>query len=330
MFWLGWRKAGFVLHEILIVNFILALLLALLLPAVQQAREAARRSTCKNNLKQMGLALHNYHDSYNCFPPGCVNVVPGVDGDPQAVTYQGNWGWGASVLPYLDMRLYREFDYRSMPANLDASGTPTGVGLQVFQCPSDGGPAINVSRPFAGLNGEPQYALALSNYVGVNGSGELQHVSNGTFYVNSSVRFGDFIDGPSNTLMVGERCWSLPGKGWGSLPQDHRAGVVYGTRGIREASQHGLADNQGCGKYALNSRFNDDAPGGGHSKIRRGFSSSHSGGVQFLFADGSVRFISETIDADIGPGSISTRTDAVDSTLERLMSRNDGQPISDF
>src|SRR5690606_1821609 len=133
-------RRGFTLIELLVVIAIIAVLIALLLPAVQQAREAARRSQCQNNLKQLGLALHNYHDTYARFPSAVFWTD--VDGDGQADRDEGHWAWGAAILPFIEQGNLAD---RMQPGTL----TPTQVHaldpsllktpLAVFQCPSDDG-----------------------------------------------------------------------------------------------------------------------------------------------------------------------------------------------
>ncbi|QDT36943.1 DUF1559 domain-containing protein [Stratiformator vulcanicus] len=144
------KRKGFTLIELLVVIAIIAILIALLLPAVQQAREAARRSQCKNNLKQLGLAIHNYHDNYQQFPAAAYLQLG-----------QGAWGWGTMILPYMDQApLYDNFNVGTAGPN-NTAGSLTVV-LPTYRCPSDPGPDLNDSR---NLNGG---ASTLSNYVGAN------------------------------------------------------------------------------------------------------------------------------------------------------------------
>ncbi len=335
-------RRAFTLIELLVVIAIIAILIALLLPAVQQAREAARRTQCKNNLKQLGLALHNYADIFGMFPPGCVNINPGLGApDLNIDTNLGNWAWSAFLLPQIDQApLFNQLNINQLsmpqavdiPASLQAMQQP----LQAFRCPSDIGPGLNTNRGFIGITTTATQPLALSSYVGVNSSGELRRspgnasgAANGIFYMNSNVGFRDIPDGTSNTAIVGERCWSLHTNAQGS--QTLNAGSVFGTRGTRQNSEKGLADAMGCGRYKLNFTAFWPTPNGSQATARRVFGSYHTGGAHFVLGDGAVRFISENIDADMNQSNQTLVTDSViDSTWERLLARNDGQPIGEF
>lgn len=210
------HRAGFTLIELLVVIAIIAILIALLLPAVQQAREAARRSSCKNNLKQIGLALHNYHDTYNMFPMG------GYRGN----TNEESWGWGAYLLPQLEQQtLFDQIQVNNLRLTQVMADpnlrTFTATPLTVFICPSDtgrngimDGPRLNSSsgRHFNGLSGVGTgFRVGKSNYIGVCGYGDVSRFDgqtrrpDGILYLNSSIRFRDITDGTSNTFAVGER-----------------------------------------------------------------------------------------------------------------------------
>ena len=177
------RRLGFTLIELLVVIAIIAVLIALLLPAVQQAREAARRTQCRNNLHQLAIAMHNYHDTHRCFPFG------------QSDSY---WAWGTMLLPFLDeTALYNamNFDltnYKNDPRH--ASSTAWSAPLAQFLCPSDPNPSSY------------QYSTnALSNYAGSGGDdARLGQYVEGVLFNNSSVRIRDVRDGTSQTLMLGE------------------------------------------------------------------------------------------------------------------------------
>jgi len=273
------NRRGFTLIELLVVIAIIAILIALLLPAVQQAREAARRSACQNNLKQVGLALHNYHDVHLTFPPGWIGVENGV------VNFQGKsgFGWGAFVLPQLDQKpLYEELDFsESMThaTNLPWLVTP----MAVLVCPSDPKPDTWTLTDHS----SNQFDLWTTNYAGVFGSDDLEAVcpdstpnihckGNGTFYHNSVVRIRDIRDGTSNTTMVGERKYVN-----GSDVQGTWAGAIPDAE-ESEVSVVGHAE---------------EPPNAGiHPED---FGSHHPGGAQFVLADGHVRFISENIDTGI-------------------------------
>lgn len=272
------RRRGFTLIELLVVIAIIATLIAILLPAVQQAREAARRSTCANHLKQIGLALHNYHDQHETLPPGWIGVTAG-----QAdVAGSSGFGWGTMILPQADqLNLYLSINTRESIL-YSGNADPLRTSLPVFRCPSDSAP-----ETFAiAEEGNPTNTLATvasANYVGVFGTDELEICeglspgqtcrSTGVFYHNSSTKFRDVADGSSNTLLVGERRSSL---------QD----ALYSTwTGAVPEGEEALARILGVADHPPNS-------GAGHFDD---FSSAHSGGAQFSFVDGRVRFINSGI-----------------------------------
>jgi prepilin-type N-terminal cleavage/methylation domain-containing protein/prepilin-type processing-associated H-X9-DG protein len=263
---------GFTLIELLVVIAIIAVLIALLLPAVQQAREAARRSTCKSQLKQLGVAFHNYHGTHKLLPPGYVasNLVSTAtvpDGN-------GGLGWGAMLLPFLDQApLYANLSTATgdMPTNAANQG---GAVLDVFICPSDSSGGINTVRGSYGK----------SNYVGIRGGARLGtgtgSPQNGVLYWSSDVRFRDITDGSSNTLFVGERNWDQA-----SATGDCSGSIWAGVR-----SENNLGEILSYG---------DTVPINGCSGAgnTNNWSSRHTGGAQFLLGDGSVRFLSENINS---------------------------------
>ena len=279
-------RRGFTLIELLVVIAIIAVLIALLLPAVQQAREAARRTQCKNNMKQLGLALHNYHDVYQTFPSGWIAVT-----NRRHDAHEGlnGAGWGTMLLPYLDQTpLYQKFD--SDYAINDPINTPfIDNVLPAWQCPSDPKP----DRWQIEEEGSPGTVLAelpTANYVGSFGTDELdgcenasgmppvtssgQCVSDGVFYHNSRVKLRDITDGTTNTFMVGERRTDAV-QGWFSTWPGMVAEGEEAFQRILGSADH--VPNDPVGHL-------DD------------FSSHHVGGAQFTLGDGSVRFISENID----------------------------------
>lgn len=301
------RRKAFTLIELLVVIAIIAILIALLLPAVQQAREAARRTQCKNNLKQLGLALHNYHDVNLAFPPGWVDQGP----DGNSV-----WNWTAMILPYLEQSaLYDQLNVGNSPpvdvlADTDLV-TLMQQPLTAFRCPSDTGPGINTN----GNRLNSGQSLALTNYVGNAGSNRIERAgseADGLYCQNSKVRIRDVTDGTSNTIAVGERAWKLNG-------YDLKAGVSFMNRtAYGNQTEFGGVYSLGSGQTPINCTNG--------TICRRGFSSLHTGGSQFLLMDGSVRFISENIDHDPDNSGVPN----VDSTYERLCGIADGQVIGEF
>lgn len=352
-------RRGFTLIELLVVIAIIGVLVALLLPAVQQAREAARRTQCKNNLKQIGLALHNYHDVTNLFPPGWVSRSYQVS----ATTELSIWSWGAFLLPYIDQTpLYNTLQpgSRSIDANLALGGATAAAlttPLQGFLCPSDAGaPALNnfdgplgtgatQQTNFAtynrhATNGTTNVPIATSNYVLVADVGDSITPSVleapygpplGIGWNDSRVGIKDLSDGSSNQLVVGERAFKLKtlyigaGNALGFAPPT--AGAPYNGQQCRSCLAVVGIPYWGLNQTVVNADHQS-----------RGFSSNHTGGVHFVLGDGSVRFISENIDhkpnsigfppATTGGGHAGPTF--IDSLLERLMARNDGQASSDF
>ena len=269
------RKNGFTLIELLVVIAIIAILIALLLPAVQQAREAARRSTCKNNLKQIGIAMHNYNSAHRTLPPGYI------DDDPAAnVSNHNLLGWGVMILPFIEQSaLYNSIGsvggfnnnwttITEMTTGTTAVPVPySRVVLSPYICPSD---------PMKGINSDVGN-YGKSNYTGVAGntyksSGTTKPT--GTFYDNSHVTFRDFTDGLSNTIIIGER---------------GTAGVKNGTIWIGNYSD-GSYYTQNAITSPTSAYYGINGTAGSWN-----FTSSHTGGVHFLLGDGSVRFISENV-----------------------------------
>jgi prepilin-type N-terminal cleavage/methylation domain-containing protein len=313
------HRRGFTLIELLVVIAIIGVLTALLLPAVQQAREAARRTQCRNNLKQLGLALHNYHDQFESFPPGWVYD----SGRPAASAPTNCWGWGAFILPQLDQApLYNQADFSvGFRGGLDAAGANSPIGsngleatvLAMFRCPSDTGP----DHVFSG-DQSMQFG-ARSNYPGVNGGFLLDlfpiTAQGGTFGENSRCRLGAMLDGASQSVLVGERAWfEFAGAGVG--PSALWAGTRSGIPGVPAAN--GVAFAVGQCIVSLNTApAHPPSPfGAGESDSSwHGFSSRHTGGAHFLIADGAVRFINESITYE---------------TYGRLSTIADGQTIGEF
>ena len=300
-------RRGFTLIELLVVIAIIAILVALLLPAVQQAREAARRSSCKNNLKQIGLALHNYHDTFGVFPPGWVggNATGHFTGAGEDLDYTGftnGFGWGAMLLPALEAgNLYDRFDFR-IRTSLAPNAALLNNVLTVFQCPSDPKPDTFV------LTDEDTntFTMGTANYMGVFGTDELhdcevsssttswQCRGNGILFHNSKIGFRDITDGTSNTIVVGERTTFVDDDG-----------PFYGVwSGLIPNSEHALERFLGHAEHGPN-----------YGEHAGDFGSSHKGGAQFVLGDGSVRFISENIN---------------ETTFQRLAMRADGQVIGEF
>jgi prepilin-type N-terminal cleavage/methylation domain-containing protein/prepilin-type processing-associated H-X9-DG protein len=303
------RRTAFTLIELLVVIAIIAVLIALLLPAVQQAREAARRTQCKNNLKQFGIALHSYHDSVGTLPMGMCGWPGTADGSL--------WGWGTMILSYVDQApLYISLSqapggtapntniaaigFGSVMNSFNPSLPALQTKLSFHRCPSDSGSDL-LTIPAGGLNGSAQrntYIFGRSNYPGVLGANWFNDAgilsSDGAFSENSIVRFRDITDGLSNTFLIGER--RSPGISagkyvggdtiWAGANDD--LGPPNSWLGI--AILQGFATHMGmcaqADKLNLGVPF---APSASSYQPFTTFSSMHVGGAHFLMGDGSVR-----------------------------------------
>ena len=338
-------RKGFTLIELLVVIAIIAILVALLLPAVQQAREAARRSTCKNNLKQLGVAMHNYHDTYTTLPPAYVDYR-GMNPNPGATRLndEGHWAWSAMIMPMMELGpLYDRMNVGNQwPGNFMASNRQDMQASQAaFRCPSDAGaPKVHNAGTDPGYaieapHGSTNTGLAISNYVVSNNIANVRNrqATNtaqgtsgaiGAFYQDSSVRFRDMADGTSNTLLLGERAYKR-----GNVRNS--AAVLWAVRGQEggagggpTAQDNGPAWNQGLVTIAGTARYPINVTlTGVHTDRNGAYSSRHRGGAQFVLGDGSVRFLSENINLN----AASPWT--VNSVFEALVGIDDGVPVGE-
>jgi prepilin-type N-terminal cleavage/methylation domain-containing protein/prepilin-type processing-associated H-X9-DG protein len=282
------RDAGFTLVELMVVIAIIGVLMALLLPAVQKVRSAADRIHCSNKLKQIGLALHSYHGTYSRFPPGI--------GYHMAADEYPFMSWNTRLLPFLEQEsVWRQAQqaFGEDPVFLD---NPPHFGLTTvmpaYSCPAD---TRSLAVEFVG----GQLHVAFTDYLGVEGTN--QFLRDGLLYLNSRVRFADIIDGTSNTLMVGERPPSTDGVlGWWYAGEGQsRDGSGDMVLGVLEENVSIYGPGCSRGPY----HFGPGIPNNQCDAFH--FWSLHSGGANFLFADGSVHFLAYSVD-DVLP-ALATR-----------------------
>jgi len=274
-------RRGFTLIELLVVIAIIAIIVALLLPAVQQARKAARRTQCKNKLKQIGIALHNYHETHSVFPPGFVQR------DMSDAYEHIGYAWGVMLLPQLEQdALFQSLDFES-PA------LPR-VSLTEWMCPTD--PKVDGetgwNNAMWGISGTPPMPrlqdnfidfAAKASYVGNYGTAVLSNSpGNGIFSGNSSIRMRDLLDGSSVTFAAGERSMDAGPATWAGVHYYQTTGMT-GTTTANQNDGHFVTGSVGVGSPK--------------AADPHGFSSAHQGGVHMLLCDGAVKYISNVIDS---------------------------------
>jgi prepilin-type N-terminal cleavage/methylation domain-containing protein/prepilin-type processing-associated H-X9-DG protein len=328
-----WPRWAFTLIELLVVIAIIAVLIGLLLPAVQKVREAANRMRCANNLKQIGLALHGYHDVNKLLPPGGMILPQDWSADPWT---SGKGSWAVYTLPYMEQNaLFTHFDKLGVP-NVYSIGLAQKIApfqkLPYLNCPSDGSggdtPAANYVAsmgpqcvtggcgydPFQTYCKDfPQWGYTQSpDYADTLKAGELRGL-----FSRRGIRidFASITDGLSNTIAIGEEIINK---------NDHLSIVGSGTNGFYSEWWAGF--NTGMSHATTIIPINypidpttpyDCTPNTQHSKrnwnVSWGYKSNHPGGANFVFADGSVHFIEQNIDH---------------RAYQLLGCRNDGQPVS--
>ncbi len=271
-------RSAFTLIELLVVIAIIAILIGLLLPAVQKVREAANRAQCQNNLKQLGVALHNYHGRMKRFPPGYTSTVAkdGSDLGP-------GWGWAAHLLPDLEQSPVYSRITQSADIGAAANSFARVQVLAVFRCPSDDAPLTFTATGTSA-------SVAFAGYIGMYGTDEVADApdrGNGVFYRNSRIRLADITDGTSNTLAVGERSSDLALGTWTGAVTGATVPPVRPTALGAEGAPVLCLGHTGPGAkgHTPNNSTNhvDD------------FASRHTQGANFLLCDGSVRLLTDSL-----------------------------------
>lgn len=258
------KPRGFTLVELLVALAVIGILIALLMPAVQSARAAARRVQCQSRMHQLGLALHNYHDTFQVFPAGSYAIGPSFR------TLSG-WGWGSMLLPQVEQSaLYNSIDFdvgTAVGANRDVIRQP----VPFWQCPADVAP-VEISVSMANGDSVP---IATGNYCGVEP----------LLAAMSSMKMRDMTDGPSNTLMIGERVYQPSQAGSLEFTSSWAGQAATATEVSPQSIPHLEATENSAINLAL------DFP--------QCFSSWHAGGSQFTFGDGATKLLNESMDVGV-------------------------------
>ncbi|MFG0296330.1 MAG: DUF1559 domain-containing protein [Maioricimonas sp. JB045] len=338
------RQRGFTLIELLVVIALNASLIALLLPAVQQAREAARRTQCRNNLKQLGLAMHNYLDSFSTFPPGGVHSQVPRNGGSSGHSFGPSF-YGL-ILPYIDLApLYNSMEWEGESPGYIREGAGSAgdynqqfvnqmaTGVPAFTCPSSALPVRNGAfSPFAhyaGISGAADPATFTESRIFDDGT--LGLISGGGMLVaNRGIRPRDCTDGTRNTIMIGEQNGRLERLIAGTYSDLAAGGTTHGwLMGLRVTGTPPNLDpgdqesddrtfNLTTVRYSPNQEpfANQLFPGmGSNVGANNPLMSFHVGGVQILLSDGAVRFLSENVHLE---------------SLKQLATRDDGIPLGEF
>ncbi len=297
------RRSAFTLIELLVVIAIISILIGLLLPAVQKVREASSRMQCQNNLKQLALANHGYHDALKRFPPAINLPISNQSGavfPTNALVKSGKVGqppvqgmfisWLESVMPYMEYSsLFFQLDLTQREyANTNGPTSPGAYVVPVFLCPTDNLPPGGISTY---TTGGVTYYFGMNSYGANGGTMSWYYTSmttDGMFYLNSRVRIADVLDGTSSTLLLGERYHLDPAySGMSTLGG-------WAWTNINALEDYVLSSQVPI-NYTLAAGTKTGSPSFPEDSRVPAFGSGHTGGANFAMADGSVRFISDTI-----------------------------------
>lgn len=273
-------RRAFTLVELLVVIAIIGVLVGLLLPAVQAARESARRSSCSNNLKQVGLGVQLFADAKRKLPPGYVSDFDSAGND----TGPG-WGWASFILPHMEQTAVAGRIDITQPIEALASSGGREAVITTFLCPADAGTKAAFAvgpRDASGTLASTTCKVGPANYVGCFGVGEPGIDGDGVFYRGSEVRLRDITDGLSHTFVAGERSFRDSASTW--------VGAVTGANQVPEPTcRMGFQKNNASNFVLGHTGESYDGPAGA-TEINN-FTSPHSGGCMFGFADGHVSFL---------------------------------------
>jgi prepilin-type N-terminal cleavage/methylation domain-containing protein/prepilin-type processing-associated H-X9-DG protein len=284
---------GFTLVELLVVIVVIGLLIALLLPAVQSAREAARRLSCSNNLRQLGLALHGYHDSRGVFPPAYATSLTSSGGE-----LGPGWGWAAMLLGCLEQPALWASANFDLPVQATEQRTTRSTSVSVFLCPSSIGEGPADFQSIGDGKQGPIDDLSVGQYIASGGQIPAVFVgpTTGAFYRNSQLGLRDFTDGIGTTFLVGERSRNLADSTWVGVA-GHGIVCTKPNWPVRDCQPSHLMILGYTGPILPSNRWVDVPNYRG--AVVDDFWSLHPGGCNFLFGDGSVRFLKESIDPHV-------------------------------
>jgi len=327
------RRSGFTLIELLVVIAIIAVLIALLVPAVQKVREAAARAQCQNNLKQIAIACHGYHDTYKRLPPGCTGDYGMWNNNPTAGSGSSDWGssWKVYILPYIEQNaIYSKWQFWSASGYTNANniGLVNNSTISVYRCPSSPLPPLS---PYSNTSG---YLEMFTSYTGVSGAsndstafgtGYGTNSVGGILFAYSKVTMTGITDGTSNTLMVAEQSDHLRDSnnqpiigGFGAITSQGPHGWTMGCNSSGQSDGRNTDRTFNCTttRYSINQNGMSNSNGAGtgdNTGPNIPFSSGHTGGANFALADGSVRFISSALPL---------------VTLQQASTRNGGEVVT--